>query len=246
LTNSKNRVNAVVNDVLVAHKEEQSLKRVEIIMEKRVAVDLEKVVPLAFSKLLGRESVLVHAAAAAEINTMGKAAGAALGIDDSIDLKFHKKYKLKVDHTGVEAGNFGALALGDPGAQQYEENLRYGYIDTIGVGDVIKTQTGNISGKTRRAINDRLDVCPYRKGETYHRDCSRVILIPVYKPHHVSNQQLMAVKITGFAYFYILEPMHSNDTSIKGVFVKRAGTGFEEEDALFNGAYAIRLTDRQK
>ena len=51
------------------------------------------------------------------------------------------------------------------------------------------------------------------------------------------------VKITGFAYFYISEPMDSHDKTIKGVFLKRVGTGFQLDDASEKGAYTIRLVE---
>ncbi|WP_442599130.1 TadE/TadG family type IV pilus assembly protein [Neobacillus sp. D3-1R] len=244
LTNQEDKVETIVMDILKSHKEESSLEKVEIEMEKRVAVDLNKPVQLSFARLFGFEKMDVQVHAAAELRTMGRAVGAApLGIDDRIPLEYLKPYQLKVDSSGVEYGNFGVLALGSTGAKPFEENLRNGYQEELQTGMVLETQTGNIAGKTREVIQERVNGCTEMPRDVNDRDCSRVILVPVYKPNKIDQNQLKSVEITGFAYFYITDPMDSKDTSIRGMFIKRAGTGFEEEGSLFKGAYSIRLTE---
>lgn len=242
LMNSDRDVSDVVHDILIEHEEEGSLHQIKIQMKDKVKVHLQKTVPLSFSKLLGKETSIVEAEATAELRVMGRAVGAApLGIDDSIPLELNKKYKLKVDQTEVEYGNFGILALGGTGASTYEENLKNGYRNEIRFGDILETETGNIAGKTRAVIQERLTACPYLEGDVKYRDCSRIILIPVYTPYNHETNQLKEVKVTGFAYFYITEPMDFKDTAITGMFIERAGTGFEEPGAVNHGAYVIRL-----
>ncbi|WP_226643721.1 pilus assembly protein TadG-related protein [Mesobacillus subterraneus] len=244
LTNNEVKVEEVVRKVVAAHKDGALVDNLSIELEKKVTIDLSKKVNLAFSKLLGFEAVDVKAHSAAELRTMGRAAGAApLGIDDSIPLEFNKEYQLKVDTGGVEYGNFGVLALGDTGARPYEENLRNGYQNELSVGDVVITQTGNIAGKTRNVVQEKVNSCPEFPRDIHSRDCSRILLVPVYQPYSHDVNQVKEVKITGFAYFYITDPMDSHDTSIKGMFIKRAGTGYEGEAAAFNGAYSIRITE---
>ncbi|WP_246625172.1 TadE/TadG family type IV pilus assembly protein [Fictibacillus nanhaiensis] len=244
LTNKEDSVRMIVHETLEKHSENHSLQNMHITMEDKVSVDLTKEVRLTFSQLFGFDTAPVNVHAAAELGTMGKAAGVApLGIDEGLGLEFNKEYKLKVDQTGVEAGNFGVLALGGPGAATYEDNLLYGYQSELEVGDILETQTGNIAGKTRSSIKERINACPYPEGETHHRDCSRIILIPVYEKLDSGGKQLKEVKIKGFAYFYITKPMDSKDTSITGMFVKRAGTGFVKTVNASKGAFSIRLTE---
>lgn len=243
LPNTEANVKSVVEKVISEHAEEDSLKTLTVNIESRVQVELEKEVPLTFSKLFGRDTANVNVEATAEIGSMGRAYGAApIGIDDSVTLDYNVEYTLKVDETGVDTGNFGVLALGGPGASTYEDNLRDGYSAEISVGNVLETQTGNIAGKTRTVINEKVQQCPYNIGEAIKRNCSRVILIPVYQPYFTTTNQLKEVKVTGFAYFFVTEPMGSNDTSIRGMFIKRTGTGFIDPASSFRGAYSIRLT----
>lgn len=244
LTNNQEKVDQVVQDILTAHHESASLSDLQITMEKQVGVELTKPVKLTFLPLFGFNKVDVKAHAVAGLSTMGRATGAApLGIDQNISLVYNQKYQLKVDSSGVQSGNFGILALGGPGARTYEDNLRYGYQDEIKLGDIIDTQTGNIAGKTRDVIQERVNGCSELPGDYTLRACSRILLVPVYAPYQNDQNQLKSVKVTGFAYFYITDPMNSNDTSITGIFIKRAGTGFYEDGSVDRGAYSIRLTE---
>jgi hypothetical protein len=244
LTGQEDVVNKIVNDILAAHKESESMENLQITMEKKVAIDLKKTVKLTFARLIGFEKVDVKVHSAASLGAMGRVVGAApLGIDESIPLEFYKTYQLKVDSSGVDSGNFGILALGGPGARTYEENLRYGYQEELKIGDTIDTQTGNIAGKTRDVIQERINGCPGTVNDYDDRNCSRILLVPIYKPYDFDQNQLKIIQITGFAYFYITDPMDMNDTSVKGVFIKRTGTGFFEEGSSDRGAYSIRLTE---
>jgi hypothetical protein len=57
-------------------------------------------------------------------------------------------------------GNFGPLALGGTGAQNYETNIREGYKGTIRIGNVVETlretEPGNMMGPTVRGTEDRI------------------------------------------------------------------------------------------
>lgn len=246
LINSADAVKSVVGDILQAHGENGSLKKIDIRPDNsdKLQIVLEKDVPLYFMKLFKINSIKVSAAAAAGLVPMNRGKGAVpLGIDDSIPLEYMKAYSLKVDSGSSTYGNFGILALSGPGAKLYEQDLQYGYDGEIQVGDIIDTQTGNIEGKTRDAISARIAACPYSSGDINERDCPRIVMILVYKPYNVQSNQLKQVKVTGFAYFYIKEPMDTHDSSITGYFIRRAGGGIGSSSSPDKGAYAIRLTE---
>ena len=244
LTHIESEVRRIALEVLALHGEENSLLEQTVEMGQSVTVRLNRRVPLLFSGIFGFDDTPVEVKAKAELAVMGSATGVApLGIEDTIPLEFGRTYTLKVDQTEVNNGNFGILALGGPGANTYEQNLKYGYQSRIKVGDILDTQTGNIAGKTRTGVQERINSCPYPVEETYHRDCARVILIPVYHSYLVQSNQVKKVEVTGFAYFYITEPMNFHDKTIKGLFIKRAGTGYADPAAGNHGAFTIRLTE---
>lgn len=245
LYQSEASVNRVLQEALNRNGEGTNLRQASVEMGRKVSVRLSQEVPLGFAGLLGYKAATVEARAAAELQVMGEAAGAApLGIDEAVQLEYYKEYKLKVDPNEVATGNFGVLALGSTGAQTYEDNLKNGYRNELKAGDIIETQTGNIAGKTRDGVQMRINECPYTPGDPSHRDCRRILLIPVYKPvTYGTGNQLKTVQIKGFAYFYITQPMKNTDTYITGMFIKRAGTGTAKPDAVNRGAFTIRLTE---
>ncbi|WP_138419520.1 Tad domain-containing protein [Aquibacillus sediminis] len=234
------KVRAIIDDILVHHDESDSLQALGIIPNSKVTIELQKPVPLTFSSLFGIETVNISANATASLGVMGRAVGAApLGVPETTELQYGEEYKLKVDSSDSVSGYFGILALEGPGANLYEDNLRYGFQEPLAVGDVVNTQTGNIAGKTRTVVNELVNSC-----ENYEqRDCPRTLLVLVYKPYNQTSDQLKQVEITGFAHFYITEPMSSTDTSITGIFIKRTNVGYFEPDAVDRGAYTIRLTE---
>ncbi|GAA0182622.1 hypothetical protein SH2C18_49680 [Clostridium sediminicola] len=246
LPNSSTSVNHVVLDILKAHDEENSLKEINIqtIDKYKLSITLEKEVQMNFLRLFKINSLKVKVSSSTELAPMSSGTGVVpLGIDKDIPLEFMKEYTLKVDSGDSQYGNFGILALSGPGAKLYEQDLMYGYDGEIKIGDIIETQTGNIEGKTRDAINYRINSCNHLVNDFSHRDCSRIVLILVYEPCEYKGNQLKEVKVTGFAYFYMKEPVDKHDSSIKGYFIRRAGSGLGDDTIMDNGAYVIRLTE---
>jgi hypothetical protein len=245
MPNRPSAVNEVVDHVLDSHGEKASLLHADVKEEKRLQVTLQKDVPLFFSTLFGFDDATIRVSSGAELYPLGKGTGAVpLGVDESVALEYGKTYSLKVDAGDSTAGNFGVLALEGPGAKSYEESLTNGFEESLKVGDIVNTQTGNIAGATRRGVNYRIDNCRYPDGEYEHRDCPRVMLVIVYKPYTQTTNQLTSVEITGFAYFYVTDRMSDTDDSIKGIFIKRAGQGATvPSNPPDRGAYAIKLTE---
>jgi hypothetical protein len=246
LTNSTAAVNVVVTEILNAHGEESSLKDISIVTTYpyRISVTLEKEVKLYFFRIFKMYSQKVAVTSSVQLVPMKSGVGAVpLGIDKDVPLEYLKEYTLKVDSGDSEYGNFGVLALQGPGAKLYEQDLMYGYDGELEVGDIINTQTGNIAGKTVNAVNYRINSCSHPSGDYTNRDCERIILVLVYEPYEFNGHQLDKVKISGFAYFYLKEPVNQQDSTIKGYFIKRAGTGFGNESVRDTGAYTIKLSE---
>lgn len=246
LTNNSNAVHAVVTEILKSHDEEESLKDISIVTNYpyKISVTLEKEVKLYFLRIFKMYSQQVQVTSSVQLAPMKSGSGAVpLGIDKDVPLEYLKEYTLKVDSGDSEYGNFGILALTGPGAKLYEQDLMYGYDGELKIGDIIDTQTGNIEGKTRNAINYRLNSCNDPIDDYTNRNSTRVILVLVYEPYKFSGNQLAQVKVDGFAYFYLKEPVNKQDSTIKGYFIKRAGTGYGDVNLSDTGAYTIKLSE---
>jgi hypothetical protein len=235
-------VKDLVNSIVKDHGELLSVHDISVEMERKVTVELIKPVELFFSSILGFDSVDVSAKSSAQIGSMGRAHGAApIGIPESMDLVYGKSYTLKVDEENVDTGFFGILGLQGPGAKLYEDNLKYGFDGELKIGDIVNTESGNIAGKTKSAVDYLVGTCD----DMNKRDCPRVLLVPVYRPHNPGTGNLKQVEITGFAYFYISQAMGKDDKEINGVFLKRVGSGFESEGASNRGAYTVKLVQTE-
>jgi hypothetical protein len=243
LTNTETRVNDVLGKIISSYDDPGEIESTQIEMNKQVSVTLKKYVPYTFMSIFGLDGTTLHVDASAKIAPVGTQTGAVpLGIDDSINLVFGQTYTLKVGPGDSTYGNFGILALDGPGAKSYYETLKSGYDEPLTVGDVIDTQTGDISGYTREGVNYRIANCPYPEGDTFERNCSRIMPIIVYTPNTYNNNQMTSIKITGFAYFYLLAPGDDSDV-IKGMFIKRVGNGTYGSEGLDKGAYTARLVE---
>ncbi|MFA9556308.1 pilus assembly protein TadG-related protein [Evansella sp. AB-rgal1] len=236
-----------VNEILGLHEEESSLIGEPDIQPTSVKVYLSKPVSLAFSKLLGKESVTISASATASIGAIGHAYGAApLGIHEDIELEFYdpenpgEPYPLHVGSSNGTIGNYGILQLNRPGAPDYYRYLDEGFDQLLSIGDKLATETGVKAG-TKSIIDNKVDSC----SSVDEPNCSRILLVPVYKDSRYQNNKLIEVEVTGFAYFYIAERMSSSDTSIKGYYIRDVSSNktFIGEGARDKGAYSIRLTE---
>jgi len=77
-----------------------------------------------------------------------------------------EEYELKWGPPG-ETGNFGALGLGGSGANNYRNNIKYGYGEPLVVGDVVETEPGNMKGPTLQGTENRIFELPDHKFNSF-------------------------------------------------------------------------------
>ncbi|WP_318506912.1 pilus assembly protein TadG-related protein [Bacillus sp. T3] len=208
----------------------------------RITVRAEKSVDLVFAKVLGFAEAKVDAVSHSEIGTLTSGRGAVpVGVEYTSPLIFGEIKRLKVEDATV--GNFGALAIQGPGANIYEEDFKMGYDQELRINQIVNTQTGNLAGPTVRAVNYRISACPTSTYLDFPEDCPRVVLVPVFQSVVTEQNQVKAVKIVGFAEFFI-ENVTSSGTSaeIVGRFIEETASGEIAYDSSNYGAYGYKLT----
>lgn len=178
-----------------------------------------------FARIWSVESMPVAARAEAAVGPLAGARGVVpLGVADG-DFVVGERYALKLAGGSGEHGNFHALALGGRGARNYEEKLARGWEQVLRVGDHLETEPGNMSGPTRRAIEERL--ARARPGETFEDfapDSPRLLLVPVVDFSAVHGRD--EVTVLGFAYFFLEDYTgQGSDCWVYGRFVRRAAAG---------------------
>ncbi|MEW6572525.1 MAG: pilus assembly protein TadG-related protein [Bacillota bacterium] len=208
-----------------------------------ITVDAERQVSLSLAKVLGFASARVTGHAKAQVGGADKVLGLApLGIPDQT-LEYGRLYSLKLASDTSETGNFGALALGAPGANTYEDNLRYGYKGWLEIGDCVYTETGNISNPTVRAIDHRVSGHEDCTFNNYCLNCPRVIIIPVYDPVGELDGKSL-VKIVGFAAFF-LEGTTGQGVNcyVNGYFIKAFAGNARGNSGSDYGLRSIKLVE---
>lgn len=204
-------------------------------------VSMSKKVNLIFANALGIEDPIIQATATVQLLPLTSGKGAVpLGVEYSADLSYGNQKVLKVGESTV--GNFGALALTGPGAKDYEIDLKNGYEFTLKVGDVLETQTGNIVGPTKRAIDYRLSLCPNSTYINYSSNCSRIVLVPVFKAIATEQNQVKQVQVVGFSSFF-LESVTSTSTGAEviGRFIEKTYNGNYLQNQTNYGTYGFKL-----
>ena len=133
-------------------------------------------------------------------------------------------------------GDFGALTLGQNGANNYRNNIANGSTGVYKKGDQVPSETGNMVGPTSQGVGDRFALsapagCPGNARSdvlitngngsvTIRPGCEaspRIIIIPVVDK--IQNPQKST--ILGFAYMYLTAVVGSGGgQQVKGEFVK--------------------------
>ncbi|HXL05154.1 MAG TPA: pilus assembly protein TadG-related protein [Bacillota bacterium] len=201
---------------------------------RSIQVATSRVVPLGFAKILGFSSAKVTASAKASVGaTKGLWGAAPFGVvEDSF--VYGETYTMKYSprNSGeVGPGNFGALALGGTGANNYLNNIKYGYQGRLEVGDeiptILETEPGNMAGPTKSGVDFRIGGCNHEPKCTYDRfvkGCKRLLLVPVIDSLDVTGRS--GVKLIGFAAFFV-EAVEGagNACTVTGRFVRWAADG---------------------
>lgn len=215
-----------------------------------ITVTAAKNVPLYFAKIFDISSSNVTAKASAEAAPIVSVDGLRPLAVEQQDFVFGESYTLKNGASEGYMGNFGALALGGTGANNYRNNLMYGYHadlkigDWVEIGDDVETQPGNMAGPTYDGISYLLsqDTNTYHDLTRLEPDCPRLIVIAIVDSLAVNGRS--EVKVTGFAAFFLEDVVYVNGkTEITGKFIKRMGQGETDLNGVDCGLYGIKLVE---
>lgn len=213
---------------------------------KALEVKAQRDIGLYLARTLGFNTSTASASSKATLEPVTGVKGIVpLGVPEQ-EFIFGAKYVLKSAANDALAGEFrpgwlGLLGLQGPGAKLYLEDLKRGFDQEVSIGDVLNTQTGNISGDTYTGIQYRIDECkhiPSCTPESYHPDCPRIMLIPV-----ISSNADKTVQVLGFAAFLVESVAGmGNESYINGYYIKYSVAGSSSITAPDNGIYVSRLT----
>lgn len=209
--------------------------------DKVVTVAVKRTVALNFAKVLGLDSVELHAEAAAVLRPASGVIGVVpFGVVKQ-DFIYGQTYSLKVGAGDGYTGNYDALALGGTGSRTYTDNIKYGYDAKLSVGQWISTETGNMSGGTVEGVNYRINSDPAATYNTAEQGSPRIVVVPLIET--ITNDTgRHDVKIVGFAGFF-LEGVSGSGTlnNVSGKFMRLVMAGDTSGTAPDYGVYSGAL-----
>jgi hypothetical protein len=203
---------------------------------KEILVSTEKNVSLHLAKILGMDSKIVKASARAAVLPAHTLVGAVPLSITMQDFIYGKEYTLKSAPPEGEGGWYGALRIDGQGSPTYEAALAYGSKSSLFIDQTIEVEHGNISGPTNRGLQTRLASdtrIPKNTFEDHDRNAPQIIYIPVVEVITKNDESIQAVKIIGFAAFFVEAVNGSgNDCFITGKFLKTLVSSGRERSSL--------------
>lgn len=206
----------------------------------RIRVRAERDVPLYFARLFGVQSVRLSAAAVAELGTIVGTPGMRPWAVPDMNWSKGTSVVIKSGSLGAPATNpsfyypvdFPPLNTGNPetGAAIYELNIVEGTRHTVGVGDVVQVEPGNMVGPTRQGVDALMAMDPDAfwngseiEGSAFPGTASpRVVKIPLYDPDDPPDSGRNSVTVTSLASFFITGIQGGN---VIGVFMEKITSG---------------------
>lgn len=204
-----------------------------------LTVTVVRNVNLFFAPLLGVNNSSVSATATATISTAGGVTGVIpVGIEKAAFV-YGQTYTLKKGGGSGYCGNYGGLALGGDGGDNYRDNLKYGYSGLLKAGDEIPiaTEPGNKVGPTDQGVSYRINLDPEATFSTVQSSSPRIVIVPVIESFAVNGRN--TVIIDGFAAFFL---EGCSGGIITGKFRQMFSNNFLPGTGPNYGLYNIKLT----
>lgn len=210
---------------------------------RAVIVTATRTVPLFFAPIFNMTSSNVTARAKAKITVLSGTSGVVpFGIVRQ-EFIYGDPYTLKEGAGTGYRGNFAALALGASGSPIYQNNIKYGYKETLRIGQMVPTEPGNMSGPTAEGVDYRMALDPDATFETAEKSSGRIVIVPIIDSLGV-NGRSSEVLIVGFAAFF-LEGVggRGTDNYVTGRFLQMVVPGDISNDAVNYGLYSSALIE---
>jgi putative Flp pilus-assembly TadE/G-like protein len=216
------------------------------------------------AQVVGLPKLEVTATATAKLDTVGTTLCGILPLGVSNQGQPFKvgcnfTYTLKSGSGGGGGGQYGAVrfpqcldkgecaGLSPNGANTFRCLMKYGYCCPISIGQVLQTESGNMAGPTKQAIDYRFDtdacsdqgIC-YTTYLARGGTGQRVVLIPITTP--VPNNS--TVTVLGFSAFFLKTRVGTGaGGTLQGEFLYKVIPGTGSGNGGANGvvAFAIRL-----
>ncbi|MPM05760.1 hypothetical protein SDC9_52055 [bioreactor metagenome] len=226
---------AAANDCSLSPEDVQPIYKDNVTTNKIIGIKVTKsiVVKYNFAQVIGIDSGTITRTASAGLTPVSGVTGAVplcisySSLSNAIAANATAGLIIKcssntgdigIDCTGL-SGWFAALRFDGNGASIFSDLIANGYQGDLRIGQVINTESGNMSGPTMDGFTTRVAKCTDGcTASCYEPNCPRLVNIPVIEI--VSNNE---VRIVSFATFFVLECGGSGkDAYIKATYIKNS------------------------
>lgn len=195
-----------------------------------ITVSLARQVPYFFGRILGLSSQLVQVRATAGLQAVTRTNGnlVPIGLPCTAATMpcYYSGEPLTLKYGQIGSGNWTPLQLGQSGAAAYGANVLNGYDGSVAVGDQVFPETGDMTGPTRTAFNQRVSEgqadYPNDSANSVTPGDARVIEIPVVDFSAVGGKS-NSVPVLGFATVWINGL--SSTAGLTGTYLSAAAAG---------------------
>lgn len=191
-----------------------------------ITISFSRDVSYYFGAVLGLKSSPVAASATGGLRTAGAVKDLIpVGIDSRTTYGFGQPITLIQGSSPYGPGNWGALALGGTGANNFEDKVINGYGSQVKVGDILTTETGKMTGPSKRAFDIRMAngaaADPSGTFQNHSLDDVRVATVPMMDFSGAAGRS--QVTVLGFAQIWIA----SVDTqlNVHAFFIRQIARG---------------------
>lgn len=214
---------------------------------KKITVSAEEQVNFFFARVLGIDNGAVATSATAMVAPVSEIYNGLrpFGVEKEEYVE-GAEVVLKTGAHDSDSGNFYPISLDGTGADIYKNTIINGSTNGFSVGDYVFTETGNMVGPTKTAIDDLLRQCthtPECTSTSYEPDCPRVVTVPlvVWTGEESGKSK---IEIVGFARFF-LEGVRNNGgmTEVTGRFIEEITVGGMSHGQTDYGLRGVRLVN---
>lgn len=198
-----------------------------------ITISLARTVPYFFGRVLGLTSQIIRVQAKAGLQAVTKTTSNLVPIGLPCTAATMPCYTagetLTLKYGQVGSGNWTPLQLGQAGAATYSANVLNGYDGSVSIGDQVYPETGDMTGPTRSAINQRISEGqasdPGGSASSFTPGDARVIEIPVVDFSAVGGKST-SVPVLGFATVWVSGL--DSQAGLTGVYLSAAASGIPD------------------
>lgn len=150
---------------------------------------------------------------------------------------YGQTYDIKANG-GTENSNRGSMRLGGTGADNWRDNMKYGYDGIVSVGNNVNTEPGRNAGPTKQSVDYLMNDDPTGTFENHSKTSSKLLVVMVTDPDPTTEEGTKPVTVLKFLFFWLEGEGFQSSIQAKYIGEAKVGSWGQAEINGINGSYA--------